>query len=65
MKKFISILGSTGSVGSSTLNIIDLKKGYFTPHIFSANKNYKYIDITENMEFEIWGVITGAVRKFK
>ena len=30
-----------------------------------ANKNYKYIDITENMEFEIWGVITGAVRKFK
>ncbi len=43
MKKFISILGSTGSVGSSTLSIIDLKKGYFTPHIFSANKNYKLI----------------------
>ena len=26
MKKFISILGSTGSVGKSTLSIIDKKK---------------------------------------
>ena len=43
MKKLISILGSTGSVGSSTLSIIDLKKGYFTPYIFSADKNYKLI----------------------
>tara|TARA_A100001015_G_scaffold53174_1_gene58323 strand:- start:3141 stop:4307 length:1167 start_codon:yes stop_codon:yes gene_type:complete len=43
MKKFISILGSTGSVGSSTLSIIDLKKSYFIPNIFSANKNYKLI----------------------
>jgi 1-deoxy-D-xylulose-5-phosphate reductoisomerase len=43
MKKFISILGSTGSVGSSTLSILDLRKGYFTPYIFSANKNYKLI----------------------
>ena len=43
MKKFISILGSTGSVGTSTLNIIDLKKEFFIPYIFSANKNYKLI----------------------
>ena len=43
MKKFISILGSTGSVGSSTLSILDLRKGYFTPYNFSANKNYKLI----------------------
>ncbi len=43
MKKFISILGSTGSVGTSTLSIIDFKKGFFTPYIFSANKNYKLI----------------------
>ena len=35
------------------------------PRLVPANKNYKYIDIAENMDFEIWGVITGAVRKFK
>ena len=43
MKKLISILGSTGSVGLSTLNIIDMKKNYFQPYIFSANKNFKLI----------------------
>ena len=43
MKKFISILGSTGSVGQSTLSIIDKKKNFFIPYIFSANKNYKLI----------------------
>ena len=40
MKKLISILGSTGSIGLTTLNIIDKKKNYFRPFIFSANKNY-------------------------
>ena len=43
MKKFISILGSTGSVGQSTLSIIDKKKNFFIPYIFSANKNYNLI----------------------
>ena len=43
MKKKISILGSTGSVGLSTLKIIKKKKNYFKPYIFSANKNYKLI----------------------
>ena len=43
MKKLISILGSTGSVGQSSLKIIDKKKNYFKPYIFSANKNYKLI----------------------
>tara|TARA_A100001015_G_scaffold232134_1_gene262961 strand:+ start:155 stop:1324 length:1170 start_codon:yes stop_codon:yes gene_type:complete len=43
MRKFISILGSTGSVGLSTLSIIDIKKDYFKPYIFSANKNFKLI----------------------
>ena len=42
-----------------------LAKYLSKPRLVPANKNYKYIDITENMEFEIWGVITGAVRKFK
>ena len=38
MKKLISILGSTGSIGLSTLRIIDIKKKLFKPYIFSANK---------------------------
>ena len=42
-----------------------LAKYLSKPRLVPANKNYQYIDITENMEFEIWGVITGAVRKFK
>ena len=43
MKKLISIFGSTGSIGLTTLNIIDKKKNYFKPYLFSANKNYNLI----------------------
>ena len=43
MKKLISILGSTGSVGLTTLKIIEKKKSYFKPYLFSANKNYLLI----------------------
>ena len=43
MRKSISILGSTGSVGINTLKIISKKKKYFKPLIFSANKNFKLI----------------------
>ena len=43
MKQLISILGSTGSVGLNTLEIIDKKKLLFKPFIFSANKNYTLI----------------------
>ena len=43
MKKKISILGSTGSIGLSTLSIIDKKKNLFTISLLSANKNYNLI----------------------
>ena len=43
MKKIISILGSTGSIGNSTLNIIDTKKTLFKIYLLSANKNLKAI----------------------
>ena len=43
MKKLISILGSTGSVGLTTLSIIDKTKNEFCPYIFSANKNFSLI----------------------
>ena len=43
MKKKISILGSTGSIGLSCLKIIDKKRISFKPFLFSANKNMKMI----------------------
>ena len=43
MKKLISILGSTGSVGLATLLIVNKKKNYFKPYIFMADKNFKLI----------------------
>ncbi len=43
MNKNISILGSTGSIGLSALNIIDKKKNFFKVNILSANKNYLLI----------------------
>ena len=43
MKKLISVLGSTGSVGINTLEIISKKKNFFKPFVFSANKNFKLI----------------------
>ena len=38
MKLKISILGSTGSIGSTTLKIIDKKKKLFSINLLSAKK---------------------------
>ena len=43
MKQNISILGSTGSVGLSTLRIIDKKKNFFRVILLVANNNYRLI----------------------
>ena len=43
MKKKISILGSTGSIGLSALNIINKKKKFFKINYLSANKNFDLI----------------------
>ena len=40
MKKII-ILGSTGSIGTTLLNIIKKDKKNFNIELISANKNYK------------------------
>ena len=42
-KKIISILGSTGSIGLTTLSVINKKTKYFKINILSANKNYRLI----------------------
>ena len=43
MKKTISILGSTGSIGLTTFKIIDKKKKFFKINILVANKNFSLI----------------------
>ena len=43
MKKYISILGSTGSIGLSSLKIINKKKSHFIINVLAANKNYGLI----------------------
>jgi DNA polymerase V len=34
------------------------------PRLLPANKDFKPIEITEEMQFEIWGVVTGSFRRF-
>ena len=46
MKKKIAILGSTGSIGKSTLDIIRKDKKNFDVVLLSANNNYKKINST-------------------
>ena len=43
MKKTISILGSTGSVGLTSLKICEKKKNFLSINLLAANKNYKLI----------------------
>ena len=42
-KKKIAILGSTGSIGKNSLEIIKLNKKNFNIKLLSANSNYKEI----------------------
>ena len=32
--------------------------------LIPANASYKPIEIKEGMDFEIWGVVTGSIRKY-
>ncbi len=41
MKKKIAILGSTGSIGKSLLNVIEKDKKNFEIVLLTANKNFK------------------------
>ena len=43
MKKNISILGSTGSIGKTVLEIINKRNSFFSVNILAANKNYRLI----------------------
>ena len=48
--------------GEFTIKI--LAKHLSQPRLLPANEKFQPIVVNKNMQFEIWGVITGAVRKF-
>ena len=45
MKKKIVILGSTGSIGTSTLDVIKKNLNFFSIELLTANSNYKKLFI--------------------
>ena len=55
MKMKIAILGSTGSIGTSTLEIIKKDKKNFDVVFLSANNNYKKL-IQQAKEFKVQNV---------
>ena len=60
MKFKIAILGSTGSVGDSTLDIIGKDKKNFEVVLLSANNNYKKL-IQQAKEFNVKNIFTDKV----
>ena len=56
MKKRIAILGSTGSIGKSTLDVIKNDKENFEIVLLTANNNYKKL-IQQAKEFKVKNVI--------
>ena len=56
MKKKIAILGSTGSIGKSTLDIIRKDKKNFDVILLSANNNYKKI-VQQAKEFKAKNIL--------
>jgi 1-deoxy-D-xylulose-5-phosphate reductoisomerase len=71
MKKKITILGSTGSIGLTTLNIISKKKNQFIVTLLAAKNNYKEICKQINKYNPIYFVIANPAifkkvkKKFK
>lgn len=49
--------------GEFTVKILEKSKEGIT--LIPANQNYSVIEIKEEQSFEIWGVVTGSMRKFK
>ena len=64
MKKKISILGSTGSIGESTLKIIKRDKKNFEINLLSTNRNVEKI-FKQAKEFKVKNIIITDSRSFK
>ena len=64
MKKKIVILGSTGSIGKSLLNIIDKDQSSFDIILLSAKKDYKTL-IKQSKKFNVKNLIIEDIESFK
>ena len=63
MKKKIAILGSTGSIGSTTLKIILKNKNFFQIDLLSTNKNINRLKKQVRI-FKVKNVIIYDSKKF-
>ena len=64
MKKHIAILGSTGSIGKKTLNIIRKNKNKFIVDLITTNKNIKVLQ-SQIKTFKVKNVIVKDFKNFK
>ena len=64
MKKKIAILGSTGSIGRSTIEIVKKNKNNFDVVLLSANENYKSL-IRQAKEIKVKNVLINNKKFFK
>ena len=63
MRQKVAILGSTGSIGKSLLNIIKKDKKNFEIILLTANNNYKKL-IKQSEEFKVKNIILTDKKKF-
>ena len=63
MKKKIAILGSTGSIGKTTINILRKDKKNFDVVLLTTNNNYKEI-LKQIKEFKVKNVIINNHKKY-
>ena len=64
MKKKIAILGSTGSIGKSTLEVIKKDKKNFDVILLSAKNNYKKL-VKQAKEFKARNILINNKNFFK
>ena len=64
MKKKIAILGSTGSIGNTLLNLIAKDKKNFEIKLLTANKNYSKL-IIQTKKFNVKNLIITDKKSFK
>ncbi len=64
MKIRVAILGSTGSIGKSLLEIIKKNKNNFEIVLLSANKNYKEL-IKQSKTFNVKNIIVSDYKNYK
>ena len=64
MKKQIILLGSTGSIGKSTLNVIRKNKNKFNIKLLSTNSNTNLI-YKQAIEFKVKNILIKNKKKFE